>query len=211
MVVVLLLDDDDGDEKELVRTMDSSLLLKKDVARGSSGQDAEGLITEFEECPGGVFKHFSDEHDRDCLSRSGEGEDEWPVGGPSNAPRSERLCSRYWSGILRAKGGGGAWRYDEVFLDCFCFDLSLTFLPPPGRVPSPSPQRLMLIDPFPVFSQPYRSDKVEEALLWNCKGLAAVREEEEGSWCCELDRERAGDDVLVLPDLSDPDERRERV
>lgn len=52
---------------------------------------------------------------------------------------------------------------------------------------------------------------MEEALLWNCNGLAAVREEEEGSWCCELERERAGDDVLVLPDLSDPDERRERV
>lgn len=216
MVVVLLLDDDDGDEKELVRAMevcllrvmDSSLLLKKDGARGSSGQDAEGLITEFEECPGGLFEHFSDEDDRGCWSRSGEGEDE---GGPSNAPRSERLCSRYWSGILRGKGGGGAWRYDEVFLDCFCFDLSLTFLPPPGRVSSPSPPRLMLIDPFPVFSQPYRSDKVEEALLWNCNGLAAVREEEEGSWCCELERERAGDDVLVLPDLSDPDERRERV
>lgn len=187
MVVVLLLDDD-GDEKELVRArgvgllrvMDSSLLLKKDGARGSSGPDAEGLITVFGECPGGAFKPYPDEDDPDCLSRSGEGEDDWPVGGPSNAPRSERLCSRYWSGILRGKGGGGAWRYDEVFLDCFCFDLSLTFLPPPGRVPSPPP-RLMLIDPLPVFSQPYRSDKVEEALLWNCNGLGAVREEEDGS------------------------------
>ena len=181
MVVVLLLDGDDGDKKELVRAMDSSLSLKKDGARGLSGQEAEGLITELEKCPEGVFKPFSDEEDRDCLSGSGEGEDEWSVGGPSNAPRSERFCSRYWSGILRGKGGGGAWRYNEVFLDCFCFDRSLTFLPPPGRVPSPSPPRLMLIDPFPVFSQPYKSDKVEEALLWNCNGLAAVREEEEGS------------------------------
>lgn len=86
------------------------------------------------------------------------------MGGPSNAPRSERLCSRYWSGIIRGKVGDGAWRYDEVFHDCFCFDLSLIFLPS---------------DPFPVFSQPYRSDKVEEALLWNCNGLAAAREEEE--------------------------------
>lgn len=114
--------------------MDSSLL-EKDGARGSSGEDAGGMITEFWKCPNGAFKLSPGEDNSDCLSRSREGEDEWPVGGPSNAPRSERFCSRYWSGTLRGKGGGGAWRYDEAFLDRLCFDLSLIFLPPPGRVP----------------------------------------------------------------------------
>lgn len=79
-MVVLLLDGDDGDEMKsvrametgLLRMMDSSLSFKKDGARGSSGQEAEGLITEFEECPEGVFKPFSDEDGRDCLSRLGE-------------------------------------------------------------------------------------------------------------------------------------------
>lgn len=171
---------------------------------GTGGGEGEGVVLDdddvdedvvevlmfdafVEECPGGAFKPSPDKDDPDGLSRSGEGEDDWSVGGPSNAPRSERFDSRYLSGMLRGTGGGGAWRYDEVFLDSFCFDLSLTFLPPPGWVPSPSasPPLLMLLDPFPVFSQPYRSDKVEEPLLWNGGGPPAAaargKEENEGS------------------------------
>lgn len=210
MMVVSLLVDDDDDEDDgkgsvkarglgLLRGMDASLN-EKDGSKGFSGQDVvEGWVTGLGDDPDG-------------LSKSGRGEDDWAMGGPSKAPRSERFCSRYWSGIVRGKGGG-AWRYNAFFLGSFCFDLSFIFLLPSERLPSsppPAPPPLILIiDPLPV-SQPYRSDKVEEALLWNCSCPAAEEEEEEGFWCCELERERAEDDVVVVPDLSDPDERSER-
>lgn len=173
-MVVLLLDDDDDDGKGLfkargvglLRGMDASLLLKN-RSRGVSGQDVvAGRVTRFGDDPDG-------------LSRSGRGEDDWAEGGPSKAPRSERFGSRYWSGIVRGKGGGGAWRYDAFFLGGFCFDLSFIFLPPSGRLPSPPtapPPPMPTIDPLPV-SQPYRSDKVE-VLLWDCSCRAAGEEEE---------------------------------
>lgn len=174
MVVLLLDDDDDDDDGKglvkargigLLRGMDASLL-SKNRSRGVSGQDVvAGWVTRFGDDPDG-------------LSRSGRGEDDWAEGGPSKAPRSERFCSRYWSGMVRGKGGGGgASRYDAFFLGSFCFDLSFIFLSPSGPLPSPAPPPLMLtIDPLPV-SQPYRSDKVE-LLLWDCSCRAAGEEEE---------------------------------
>lgn len=50
-------------------------------------------------CPGrGAWRPSSPDEEvvevnPDGLSRSANGEDDWPVGGPSNAPRSERFGS----------------------------------------------------------------------------------------------------------------------